>query len=361
MFIERREAVLRGRDAVIFEPKIDGFKLVGRESFLKNIDFLKRYFGLIDREIIFEENDKYGIKDILSGELLIKPKYERLSFNRGIAVGELSENFYLYYNGELLGVSDRRVSIWDVYGFVFQDGYFFDVRVKDFCFNKPLVVDNDFILVSPMDEFYDIMLVAKAVGFDMLFGFKCFKYGLLVEPKFIRLAPLNNGVSMGITQKGIRYFLEICNKNERHILEHRVVQNDIEIFKFNDCGYAVFWCEDIKMYGVINRDFNIVIRAVFENIYTRILDNKFLLCLKTNAFFDFELVKLSDSFCQIFICYEYYIIYNMGLFFLKDVNLNSVMLQVNDNEYIREFDFIMYVNGRIMVLYNDYLWIFEKI
>ena len=364
-FLDRRQEALRGSPPSVFEPEVLGFELVGRSEYFGCVEYLMVDFGLLKREFVFKDEDSggFGVRDRVSGEVVIEARYEALFLNRGIVVGELDGKFYVYYKGTLAGISDEWVGIYSVYGFVRRGEYFFDVRAasedEGFCFLRLLRVDG-FRVVSPMDEVHGVVLVSRMTDSgDELMGFKCLEQGLLTEVKFISLGPIKNGAAMGLTRDRT-YFLWVCELDGVKI-NMRTVVNGMHIFGFNN-GYAIFRFNG--RFGVINYDFEIVVQAVFDNLYLSVLGSgeyRFILCLATNIFFCFDLKPLSDSMCEIFILDKHYVTYSMGVFGLKDCKLNIISMRISEYDIISIFEFIFYIDGTLITLFNNYLWLFEAV
>lgn len=363
-FILRREAALLAREPVTFEPRLEGFEFLGRERFFGEVEELLMRFGLRDRLVQFESEDGLmGIMDMVEGKVFVEARYSVINFNRGgvVAVGEFGGRFYVYYRGELVGATDERVSIFGECGWIFAGGNFFNAGAgEDFCFDEPFLIEGFSVFVPPMKENGGVMVVAREQGFDVLLWLKCLVNGLLTDTRFVSLGAMHNGGMMGFLH-GDAYFLEvfICEDGGKKIIEHRV-RAGIEIFGFNEDGYAVFKDNDSGLFGIIDRNFDTIIEPSFKNLYLKVLTNNLLLCLDTNSFFCFDLKQLTQNACAIYQINGYYVTHNMGFFGLKNKNLENIALKIAYNKFIYRFDFIFYEYQNMIILIENYLFRFKK-
>ena|GEM_PF-2988863 len=383
-FLRGREDTMQGRLPAAFVPRINGFEFNGRRCVYDlgvGAEELKAYF--LEKHVAVYEKEwhdntiRLGLKNRVQGDVLINARYKegKLNFNSWGAIGEFEGRFYVYYNTggtvkwELVGVSYEWVGLWNTYGFVIRGAEFFDVRVgaREFCFLQPFIIDGFRVLspaVSDEGEWRGVVLISEygvVIG-DEFKGFWCFEQEvLLTELKFISLSVLENNAVMGITLSGT-YFLWICNDEAgvRGIFENRVA-NGVEIFGFNEYGYAVFR-KNGGNFGVKNRNFEVVVEAVFNDLYRRVFKGEFLLCRMTSAFFNFDASLASDVFKSVLMLdSRHFVVHNIsGLFSLLWWDLYHLNMQVSEYEYIFEFEFIIYIDDTILILYDNYIWFFER-
>ena len=325
----------------------------------------------------FINEGKMGLKDIF-GTVIIPPYYDSIIFSMRTAVAiriQHSASYsyvthsFVYYDGVYKGSTVKTIFLHSVEGFVVSGSLdFFDVSKVDFCFNSPLTVtdfmgglyvETEYRLLSPPDEngMFMIRDEFERVGFANA-------NGILIKPEFVSANYFEDSFAMAWSRSSA-YHLEY---RDGAIIRTNLTALGLgaaRITAFVD-GYAVFY-NGAGIFGVLDYMYRVVVSG-FSNPFYRVLgrgERRFILDLDHNIFYsvgvDSLFMPLTESFCAVYILGDYFAARRQGVFYLLDIELNKVAMQVCEYEHIHRFSAVHYFAGnRVLVIgFNDKLFFFK--